>query len=336
MSHNHDEPEAQSLGMRTLSVSLVAILASLAGCTDASGTEEPTADSAQDFGVAPTATTGVLLGVVVDETITPIMGVKVKLNLPDGTDASKETDGEGRFAFGDLAPGDYFIAATHFKYGSAQITATVVAGEENPPINKIQLSRLFSQDPYMETITYDGYLACAYAIGVSSTCVNDYTRVTGEQCLPNGECYCAGGCLRDQELARQGGNLREYVSVVGPGWQALIVEMTWEPTSDLGKELGLVVSYFSRPDAIHRYGGAGGESPVRLQLDTGVEHESAEKGAADHTIVPSNGTEELFTFFSANAGSVTVNQQFKVYQTIFYYAVPPEGWSLVNGDPRPF
>lgn len=321
--------------MRVHAVALMATLALLAGCSE-SPPPQSSGQNSDDFGVAPTETTGILLGVVVDETITPIKGVKVKINLQSGTEATKETDGEGRFAFGDLAPGDYFIQASHPQYGSAQSTATVVAGEQNPTINKIQMTRLFAQEPYMETISFEGFLACAYAIGVSSTCVNDYTRVTGERCLPTGECYCAGGCLRDQELAKQGGNIREYVSVIGPGWQSIIVEMTWEPTSDLGEELGFTVSYYSRPDAVHRYGGAGGPNPVRLKLDTGVEHGSAQQGASDHTIVPENGTEELFTFFSANSGSVTVNQQFKAFQTTFYYIIPPEEWSFVNGDPPPY
>lgn len=320
--------------MRVPAALLVALLALLAGCSD-SPPAQTTNQTEEDFGVAPTATTGILLGVVVDETITPIKDVQVKIRLQTGSDASKQTDSEGRFAFGDLPPGDYFISASHPQYGSAQATAAVVAGEDDPAITKIQLTRLFSQEPYMETISFDGFLACAYSFGLSSTCVNDYTRVTGEQCLPTGECYCAGGCLRDQELAKQGGNIREYVSVIGPGWQSIIFEMTWEPTSDLGEELGVTVSYYSRPDAAHWYGSEGGPSPVRLQLDTGVEHDTAQQGAGDHTIVPANGTEELFTFFGAGSG-LTVNQQFRSFQTTFYYAIPPEGWSFVNGDPQPF
>jgi ABC-type uncharacterized transport system permease subunit len=34
--------------------------------------------------------------------------------------------------------------------------------------------------------------------------------------------------------------------------------------------------------------------------------------------------------------AVTVNQKFTIYQNNFYYGVPPEGWSFVNGDEPPF
>lgn len=318
---------------------LLALGAALAGCSDGPKPQAQTgSDDFEDYDVPEaTDTKGVILGVVVDEAIRPVADVKVSLSLLDGSLDEETTDAEGRFAYGDLEPGDYLLRVSHLQYTEAQTTVKVVAGDKDPPVARIQVARLFDQEPYHEQIQFDGYLACAYAIGVSSTCVNDYTRVVGERCLPNGlGCYCAGGCFRDQDLAQQGGNIREYVSTVGPGWQSLVFEMVWEPTSDFGEQLGFTVSFFSRPDAVHRYGGAGGASPVRLQLDTGVEHESSQMGAADHTIVPANGTEELFTFFSANSGSVAINQQFRSFETHFYYGIIPEGWSFVNGDPFPF
>lgn len=321
--------------MRTLVVGL-ALLVALAGCSDAPSKAPAKSADFEEFDVEPTATTGILLGVVVDEAIRPLADVKVGITLADGSANDKVTDGEGRFAFGDLPPGDYLVRASHFKYGPAQMTAKVVAGESNPEVNRIQLTRLFTQEPFMEILAYEGFLSCAYAIGVSSTCINDYTRVTGEQCLPTGECYCSGGCLRDYELAKQGGNIREYVAVIAPGWQSIIFEETWDPTSEAGQNLGFTVSYFSRPDAGHWFGSENGPNPLRMQLDVGVEHDSASYADDQPKIIPENGTEELFVFFGAGSGSVVLQQQFKAFQTTFYYAIPPEGWSFVNNDPRPF
>lgn len=316
-------------------VACVALLVFLAGCTDGSPptAEAPSdADGFEDYDVKPTATTGVLLGVVVDEAIRPIPAVKVALNLQDGTPQEKTTDNEGRFAFGDLDPGVYLLEFSHTQYATLATSVEVKAGEEDPAVHRFQVSRLFDQEPFTEIISYDGYIACAYAFFVSSTCVNDYTRVPG--CLDPAACPCPGGCFRDQEVAKQGGNRREYVSVVNEGWQAIIIEATWEPTSELGKNLGFTVSYFSRPDTGHWFGSTDGEAPLRIQFDVGVEHDGASYAGDQPTMVPVNGTEELFTFFSAGSGNVAANQAFTAFQTIYYYAIPEEGWSfIVNGQP---
>jgi hypothetical protein len=312
----------------------VALLVSLAGCSDGGEPDSGTSSSddiQEEFDVKPTDTKGVLLGVVVDEAIRPVAGVNVALNMPDGTPAAKSSDSEGRFAFGDLDPGIYLLEFSHGQYATLATSVEVKAGEEDPPVHRFQVTRLFSQEPFTEMITYDGYIACAYAFLVSSTCVNDYTRVPG--CLDPAACPCPGGCFRDQEIAKQGGNKREYVSVVSEGWQSIIIEATWEPTSDLGKELGFTVSYYSRPTTSHWYGQTGGEAPLRIQFDTGVVHDSVSEDVEPH-LIDTNGTEELFTFFSANSENVAANQAFQAFQTIYYYAIPPEGWSfIVDGAP---
>ena len=317
-------------------VAWIAVLLALAGCSDGGNPEEPPsdADAFDDYDVQATDTKGVLLGVVVDEAIRPVAEVKVALNLADGTPQAKTSDSEGRFAFGDLDPGIYLLELSHSQYATLATSVEVKAGEEEPPVRRFQVTRLFSQEPFTEMTSYEGFIACAYSFSVSSTCVNDYTRVTGERCLPTGECYCAGGCFRDQELAKQGGNKREYVSVVGPGWQSIIFEETWDATSDLGTSLGFTVSYFSRPDAGHWFGTVDGEDPLRLQLDVGVEHDSLQFSGDQPTTIDANGTEELFVFFGAGSGSLAVNQAFRSFQTIYYYAIPPEGWSfIVDGAP---
>lgn len=314
----------------------------LAGCSDTGSQTDDTPSTADDiqdeFNVKPTDTKGVLLGVVVDEAIRPVEAVKVAINLADGTLQTKTSDTQGRFAFGDLEPGVYLLEFSHTQYATLATSVEVRAGEEDPPVHRFQVTRLFAQEPYTEMISFDGYLACAFAVGTSSTCVNDYTRIVGERCTPvGGVCttQCAGGCFRDLELAKQGGNRREYVSTIGPGWQSVIFETTWDPTTETGENLGFTVSFYARPDAVHRYGGTSGPDPLRLQLDTGVEHDSAQQGAADHTIIPANGTEELFVFYSAG-GAVVVNQQFTAYQTTYYYAIPEEGWSFIGNGPPPY
>lgn len=323
--------------MRTALPLLLLLASLLAGCAGGGGGPAAAPDDAQrfeDLDVEATETTGIILGVVVDASITPIDGATVTLTSAQPP-MSQKTDSQGRFAFADLEPGTYLLQATHAQFSTAQASTEVVAGVDEPKAVRILLERLFDRDPFSEIIKFDGFLACAYAIGVSSTCVNDYTRVTGEQCTPAG-CYCAGGCLRDQNLSQTGGNIREYVSTVGPGWQVMVIEETWEPTSDAGKNLGFTVSYFSRPNAGHWFGSVNGPNPIRIQFDVGVEHGSASYGGDEPSIIPPEGYNELFVFFGAGSGSVVLNQRFQSFQTSFYYGVPPEGWSFVNGDPMPF
>lgn len=316
--------------MRT--VALLAVLVLLAGCTSTPIEPEAPADSAafDDLGVAATATQGVLLGVVVDEAIRPIAGAAVRLALPDGSLKEGATDDTGRFAFGSLNPGTYFLTVYHPSYSEAKTSAEVAAGDDEPPVLRVQLTRLFSQDPYSELFTFDGYLACSISFPVGTTCINDYTRLAGM--VPG----CQGGCLRDYNVSKTAGNIREYVSSVGPGWQQLVFESTWTPTfSGLAQGLTISVSYFTRPTASHFYAGTSMANPLRLQVDVGV---IAEGQNLEPELILPEGQDDLFVFFNdgGGPGSLTLNQRFQSFQTAFHYGLPPEGWSFVNGDPLPF
>ena len=307
---------------------LLLLATALAGCSGGGegAAGDATADDFSDLGLEATADTGLLLGVVVDQAIRPVEGASIAITKPDGGELSATTDAQGRFAFADLAPGSYVIRASHAQYTSAQATAEVVAGVEDPPTVRILLDRLFAQDPFSELIKFDGFLQCAYAIGVSSTCVNDYTRILT---------VCPGGCLRDYNLSSTAGNVREYVTPVGPGWQVLVFEAVWEPTVvGTSEELGVTVSYFGRIGASHSFDGASSPSPMHFAIE--VEDEAKVDDAGVPENIPPEGIPDLFVFFSAGSGSVTVNQPFQAFQTNFYYGIPPEGWSFVNGDQPPF
>ncbi len=310
----------------------LALVVLLSGCSGGGGSEDvPTdADDFQDLGVEATDTKGVLLGVVVDDAIRPLQGAAVSVSMPGGADGEKTTDADGRFAFGDLEPGTYLVSVAMLQYNSAQTTVEVVAGEEDPAVHRIQLTRLFSQDPYLEQIKFDGFIACAYAYGVSSTCVNDYTRLIGF--VPG----CEGGCLRDQNVSKAGGNVREFVTAIGPGWQSMVLEMVWEPSTAPPASkgtMGMTVSYFERTSTGHWYGQADGPSPMRMQMDVGV---AGPNQSEEPALIPPEGLNSLFVFFGAGNEDVALNQGFQFFQNNFYYSVPPEGWSFVAGDPIPF
>jgi hypothetical protein len=301
----------------------------LAGCSG--GDPKTAADDADDFkdlGVAPTATTGVILGVVVDASISPIEGAKVQAN---GAGAAVEatSDAEGRFAFGDLQPGTYLLKITHLLYTPAQTSTEVVAGEADPAVTRIQLERLFTQDPYSETLKFEGFIACGFNAGTVAPCVTDFTQLAPP---------CGGGCA--PELRTIMGDQRDYLTSIGPGWQTLVIEMTWKPSAQAtSPAMGFVVSHPNRTGATHRFGEAEGPNPIRWQADVGEEAEG--NSGEDPKMIPAEGWPDLLVFSNVRAddsapAAVTVQQKFTIFQNNFYFGTVPEGWSFIAGDKPPF
>ena len=315
--------------MRTLAAPVAVLVLLLAGCSSPAA-DGPTSSDFDDIDVQATSTTGILLGVVVDDAIRPVEGVDVLVTTPSGTELKAKTDDQGRFALGGLQPGAYLVKANHPSFAPVQTSTDVAAGVEDPPVVRIQLTRLFSEDPYTETIKFDGFIACAYAYGVSSTCVNDYTRLLGA--VPG----CEGGCLKDYNVSQTGGNIREFRFNLGPGWTSMVMEEAWEPT--LGEPaskgtMGFIISFFNRTSTGHWWAKGTGASPLRVQLDVGKDGPDSQE--ADE-LIPPTGMNDLFVLFGAGDDDVAVNQGFQYFQTNFYYAIPPDGWALANGDTVPF
>lgn len=313
--------------MRAAALAMLAALV-LAGCSDSS--PELDASDFDDLGVAPTATTGILVGVVVDEAIRPLAEAQVTATGPDGKQRTGNTDDAGRFAFEDLAPGVYILSATRLNYQSAQTSTNVEAGVANPPVVRIQLARLFDQQAFVEQFQFDGFLSCSISFPIGTTCVNDYTRLVPQ---------CNGGCLKDYELSKTAGNKREYVYTINAGWQSIIFETTWDRTSDYSsEELNLLVSYYSRASTSHYHGAREGTDPLHLRIDLG--DDSVPGAREDPNPIPPEGTNELFIFFNSGGippgGGLVINQAFRHFQHTFYYGIPPPDWSFIAGDNLPF
>lgn len=316
--------------MKAVLASSSLLLLLLAGCSGGGGggPVADDADSFSDLGVVPTATTGVILGVVVDDRIIPVAEASIEANGAGGS-FKATTDGEGRFAIGDLQPGTYLLQATHLLYQPAQTSVEVVAADADPPVTRIQLERLFSQDPYSETLKFEGFIACGFNAGTTAPCVTDFTQV-----LPP----CGGGCYPPARTLM--GDRRDYLTAIGPGWQQLVIEMHWEPSAQAtSTDMGFIVSHPNRTGAAHSFGGAAGPSPLRWQADVGVDADGA--SSQEPTQIPAEGWPDLLVFSNVRASddqvaAVTVNQRFTIFQNNFYYGRAPEGWSFVNGDEMPF
>lgn len=311
-----------------LAAAALLAVALLAGCSGpGKGGASSTGPSALPVQVSET--TGGIRGLVVDERIQPVAGANVTLRAGE-TDQAAKTDKEGRFAFSNLKPGTYFLTVKDDLHKTVQSSAEVVAGVAEPPLTRIQVERLFKQDPYSIQVTRDGFFECsqdgASVWYSSSTCADG---VFG----PASEAEPALSNVTSQE--------REWHSDVAPGWQALVFEMAWEPTSQgTSTKMGMVIStYKPTRNGAHCFATLVGSSPDRLEIDVGVTHETA--CGVEPNQIPPEGMNNMSYFVSVRSADgvepgLALNQKFSVYLTMFHYGKPPNGWSLVAGDPLPF
>ncbi|HUR24835.1 MAG TPA: carboxypeptidase-like regulatory domain-containing protein [Candidatus Thermoplasmatota archaeon] len=326
---------------RPLLLVLLLFAAALAGCAGGGAPKEAVADPGfEDIDLQVTATTGAIRGIVVDERIVPIKGATVKATGA-GLEKSAETDEEGRFVFAGLEPGTYFLAATSPLHKASQTSAEVVAGVEEPPLTRILLDRLFAQEPFVDQQKFDGFIQCNQA-GVyysSAPCITDFSSSAGPTLNGTGPCT-PSGCA--PQLRRVLSEHRGFRTAVGPGWQSIVLEMVWTESSETFDEMGITFSYneTQRP-ASHWYARSESLSPLLMEIKLGVPGPNEQIPDGTPELIPPEGHSDLYYFVGvrtsdAHPAALAVNQPFQVFQTTFYFAVPPEGWSFVNEDPLPF
>lgn len=320
----------------------------LAGCSGSTGGPGGAGGEAEgavtaDFSeveVRVDADTGAIRGVVVDASITPVPEASVTL-ATGGRNAT--TDEAGRFVFGGVKPGTHFLHVRKAGFHPTQVSVEVAAGLAEPPITKVRLDPLFSQKPFTQQVEHKGFFTCSQAgagLYSSSNCVTDYCPVV----MDPTECNALPTKALDNVTSQE----REWHSDVGPGWQTMVFEMSWEPSSQgTSARLGMVVStYKPERDPTHSFANVAMASPLRIQLDVGEKHASA--ATVEPVMVPAEGMPQMSYFVSVRPPEgatcavlcappgLAVNQDFQVILTQFYHGTPPEGWSFVGGDPLPF
>lgn len=279
---------------RPLPVAVAAVLltAILSGCADDGGSPKadavPTPDAFEEVQV--TDTTGAIRGVVVTEAIVPIEGVLI--TLAGGSNATSDAD--GAFVFNNLEPGDYFLTASKLGYSTVQASASVVAGDKEPPVTKVTLMADPATKPYSVVLQWDGFIQCGFMAG------NGF--VGAQACGP----------LDDRFI--------NYFTLDGGIPTYVQSEAVWESTQTLGADL----SFSFYDGGTWHFKEVNGVSPLLINA-TGEE-------VADWW---GNDTETLpMRMFPGNAAvSVTINQQFTAYMTLFYNFQPRQGWSFIIDGP---
>ena len=289
--------------MRRLVPLLLLLPMALAGC---SGGKAPPQAVALEPGQV------LVQGVVIDEAIRPIPAARVAVL---GSDASATTGPDGAFQFA-LAPGAAVLEATHPRFAPVQQALQVVApaaGQESP---KVVLRFTFSaeQAPYMELTKFDGFVVCSLGVSV----------IFSEEC---GE----GVGTPVGRVGKQGNNaIRHDFTADSPDLKSVVVEQSWEPTSEAGREMLVIfaTAWTCEPACGGEAVGDGsmqGPSPLLMRADEDV-------------LAPFlNDPATVFTTYTlarndATQVNVLLNQAFQLFVSRFYRAPAPEGYSFVAGS----
>jgi hypothetical protein len=272
------------------------LAAALAGCSG--GTETPV-----DVPLGPGR--AVFAGVVVDEAIRPVAGAVV-----DVTDSGQETttDDEGAFLL-PVPVGSHAVEVRHAAF--APLRQAIDVPEAGARGIVLRFTFTASKAPYSTLAKYDGFVVCS--LGVS--------LIFSEEC---GE----GVGTPAGRFGKQGNNAIRYdFQSDSPALKTVVVEQVWEPTSDAGREMLVLLrtNWTCEPacggDAVGE-GSVQGPSPLLLRVD--------EADLAAHLADPAT----VFTTYTLARNDVSqvnvlLNQGFQLFVTLFYREPAPEGYSFV-------
>ena len=249
----------------------------------------------------------VLAGVVVDEAIRPLAGAVI-----DVTDAGlNATAGEnGEFQL-PVPVGAHVLEVRHPDY--APLRQEVQVPETGLRGLTLQLTLPASQAPYASVAKFEGFVVCSLGVSV----------VFSEEC---GE----GVGTPVGRFGKQANNaIRHDFRPESPSLKTVVVEQAWEPTSDAGREMLVLLNtaWTCEPACGGEAVGAGamqGPSPLLLRVD--------EADLAVHLADP----EAVFTTYTlarndAAQINVLLNQPFQLFVSTFYREAAPEGYSIVSG-----
>lgn len=295
--------------MRIWIITCLALTAVLAGCSD--DESSPGDDGGEDlFDEKPraTSTTGVIRGVVLDETITPLAGAVISIT---GSDHETTSNDKGAFAFSGLEEGSHILSVSKAGYEATQTSTLVVAGVDDPPILKVQLVRAPGTEPFIIPHDHNGRLDCSFKLAIPGV-----GHLGGNMCH---ELEVDGTTVLPSVIGRM--PLDETP-------EFLQSELNWESTQQFGEGLDWMYSWECNSN-----GGflcdhsASGTSPVvnRLnssQIDSG-RFEGTPFGPDRDVLL------RVFSDTSPTAADlfgVTIQQKFQAFTFAFYNIVPDEDY----------
>ncbi len=287
---------------------LLLITATLAGCAS-DETAPPTGGEFEPY--KPLAGKGLIRGVVVDVSITPIAGVSVALV---GSETTTLTDAEGRFEFLNVAPGAHFLRVQKAGYQAVQANAQVVADEPNPPVLRIRLALDPTFIQMAETVKWDGIMNCQVGWNAGT---GIRPGVDNNAANP---CFAANVAVEDMDRI-----VKEYHYDATPTYSQS--ELIWTPSQTLAGYMSVMYTYTAE-GGLDNYARASGGSTLAIGANQTLLAEK-EVGRGEPLIV---------RVFASSADTLTIiaQQDFEVFTTTFIGFEPDEGWLYtVDGQHPP-
>lgn len=314
--------------MRALVVATLALVL-VAGCSGSGGgnpsgngsTPEESQFPTSTVDVKPTATTGIIRGVVVDQAIRPIAGVTITIA---GQETSTQTNTDGAFGFEGLQPGTYFLVAHKQGYSDLQASTDVVAGVADPEIVRIKLLADPSSLAFVVPYVFNGYIECSTLTVVVGAPLCDF--------LPN------TGVIPDD-------NNRVFYTFERPPTRVQS-EMVWKSNQQLGDKMKMSHAFpctYGPSNNVCDHGYEDSSPIVVISNDTTLAMAGSNYPAGRASIEGigwGNGTDFQARVFAGNSVvpdevpnpfwgvGVVFEQPFDIYTHVFYGYEPPEGWTF--------
>lgn len=323
---------------RPLALALVLVVLA-AGCVGAPSDPAPAAvatpaedaPAPEDAAVAlPTTGALVVLARMPDQTL--LSGVNVTLR-----NESRVTGPDGLARFDGLKPGPAEVVARKEAHRTAQLAVEIVAGRETAveavlPVNEgdqhAHEKGVFS---HADLYRFEGRFDC------SAT----YVIITGDcLLLLDNATTTAGAPARPGDVTAER-NIIDFP--LDATWTVLIVEMSWAsqtPTPATGGDMSLALEPSEAPAEGHavKYARVYGGSPLRLELASGVKHQTA---TAQDMPRPEGGEVIRARAYVAGLGNkpagtdylgvgAAAQHEFELFVSIFYGEAPPAGYTALG------
>lgn len=302
-------------------LAITVLAAALAGCAD-----DPTGEDEEEHNVEVEATkdTGVIRGVVVDKSITPVGDVTVTVKE---TEDSFVTGADGQFGFGNLEAGIYNLKVDAVGYGATTTQTQVVAGDSDPDVLKVQLEPDKSELPNVVPLFFEGYIDCSVSSPAYRVALCTLADPTGDT-------------FKDDFL-----RTHEDLDADPAAIQA---EMIWESSQTLGEAM-LFTMEDNAEDGGEIAPQAQGTSPLviranQTQIDAVFTNKIMHRvfnyeHPATTPPVPVCGIPNYIhggTMCAKGVGA-TIQQTFEIHTHVFYRFTPDEDWqfSIDGAHPTP-
>lgn len=326
---------------RAVLLALVVLAAPLAGCLGGDGGSDEGLDVKERAEV--TEDSGGIEGVVTNPAVEPIEGAAVTI---EETGEESTTASDGSFAFSEVPPGTYTLQVEAEGFLDAERQVDVAASE----VTTIDVVLTEQPDtiPYMQQFESQGFMECS--VGASAVVVVASYNVCEE-----------GGNTTNTNT--------EFTHQIEPDPWQVVTEVDWEPSSPLADRFWMNVEAQGFDSAWKvAFANAREEGPIvtntdRAQMagivqnftaicqgeedpsttsnnvnnpDAYCNHNPIEQGETVNIEVlvqyaSSTGTDPPAPGFPVGVGAA-VQQEFTVFQTVFYHAPACEDYSLIEDN----